>query len=210
MRISVAVLCVFTILFTGTGCFKEKSVEVNGNPAGGGTGGGGTGGGGTGGGGSAGTNQFEVKLDGQKIIYNVIGATLARSVQFDQKRLDIAGESTDGKSRLIITIGDAPAAGNTVKLKDYIIDLFNEDDPNTPEDESAGNDDGFITWSDKVGSNWVTDVYAERGKMTVTACDANTKKVTGTFSMRDSSYGTGKIRNFTDGKFTDITYIVVN
>jgi hypothetical protein len=124
--------------------------------------------------------------------------------------VDIQGISTDGTKRLIITIGDRPAAGNAVTLKEYVIDLFNLDDPNTPEDESAGNDDGFITWSEKTGSSWITDVYAQKGVMKVTVCDAAAKKITGTFSLRDSSYGTGEIRNFTEGKFNSISYVVLN
>ena len=62
-----------------------------------------------------------------------------------------------------------------------------------------------------IGANsWVTDVYAENGLMKITACDANTKKVSGTFNVKDSSLTGGPVVHFTEGKFNNITYIVVN
>src|SRR5438045_8691131 len=108
------------------------------------------------------TSSFEAKINGKLISFKVNAATLVRSTADNQKRLDITGTSTDGSKRLTITIGDSPASGNAVNQKDYIINLFNPDDPNTPQDESLGNDDGFITYSTSLGNNsWITDVDEE-------------------------------------------------
>jgi len=185
-----------------TSCQKEVNGDTGIDNTGTGTGtGGGTGAPGT----------FEVKINGQLTTFNVLAATLLRSNPDNVKRLDIAGVSKDQSKQLIITIGDTPASGNDVHLKNYVIDLFNEDDPNTPQDESLGNDDGFITYSTSLGNNsWLTDVFAENGNMQVTACDAAAKKVSGTFAVKDSSLNDGSVINFTEGKFTNISYQVLN
>ena len=156
------------------------------------------------------SGSFEAKINGQLTTFNVKSATLLRSTQLNQKRLDITGESVDGTKQLILTFGEMTAAGNGMAVKNYLVRLFNEDDPNTPDDESVDSDDGFTTYSVKVGSSWVTDVFAENGTMTVSSCDASAKKITGTFSVKDSSLTSGDVFNFTEGKFTNISYMVLN
>ena len=154
---------------------------------------------------------FEAKINGQLTTFNVLSATLLRSTQTNEKRMDITGQSTDGTKRLILTFGDTPASGNGIAVKDYIVRLFNEDDPNTPQDESDDSMDGFTTYSTSLGNNsWVTDVYAENGVMKVTSCDASAKKVSGTFIVKDSSLTGGPVLHFTEGKFTNISYMVLN
>ncbi|HEX2532179.1 MAG TPA: hypothetical protein VHK69_00510 [Chitinophagaceae bacterium] len=196
-RVFLAALCA-TLLFSS--CQKEVSTE---NPSGGQGPGPGPNPGPTGG-------QFEAKINGTTTRFALRSATLLRSVPDDLKRMDITGESEDGTLMLILTIGDAPAAGNGVSVRDYIIDLFNEDDPDTPEDESAGNDDGFITIMQKQGNNTVTDVYAETGITKVTACDPAARKVTGTFSATLKSQTGGTDYTLTEGRFTNIPYVVLN
>jgi hypothetical protein len=156
------------------------------------------------------SGSFEAKVDGQLTTFKVIGATLLRSTSTNEKRVDITGESLDGTKQLTLTFGEMNATGNSIPVKDYVVRLFNDDDPNTPQDESQDSDDGFITYATKIGSSWVTDVYAENGVMKVTACDATTKKISGTFNVKDSSLTSGPVINFTEGKFTNVGYMVVN
>jgi hypothetical protein len=156
------------------------------------------------------SGSFEAKVNGQLTTFKVTSATLLRSTQLNQKRLDITGESTDGTKRLILTFGEMTATGNGMAVKSYLVRLFNDDDPNTPDDESIDSDDGFTTWSEKIGNSWVTDVFAENGTMTVSSCDASAKKISGTFNVKDSSLTSGDVLNLTEGKFTNIGYMVVN
>ena len=128
----------------------------------------------------------------------------------DEKRIDIAGVTADSTKQLILTIGATPAAGNGVAIKDYIIRLFNEDDPATTVDESEDSWDGFTTYSTRIGNSWITDVYAENGIIKVTANDATAKTITGTFNVKDSSLTGGPVINMTEGKFNNIKYLVLN
>ena len=181
-----------TLLITA-GCQKEVSTET-----------------GTSAGNTPATGSFEAKIDGKLVQFKLLGATLLRSTADNLKRMDMAGVSTDGSKQIIITIGDSPATGNGVAVRDYVIDLFNEDDPDTPEDESLGNDDGFITLSERIGNGWITDVYSQKGLMKVTACDANAKKVSGTFSVTHKAISSNTTIVITEGKFTNISYTVLN
>ena len=157
------------------------------------------------------SQSFEVKLNGTLTSFKVIQATLLRSIADNAKRLDIAGVSSDSSKRLVLTIGSTPATGNGVLIKDYLIRLFNEDDPNTPEDEGEDTEEGFLTYSTRLGTNsWVTDVYAENGIIKITANDASARTITGTFNIKDSSLTDGTVINFTEGKFNNIKYLVVN
>ena len=156
------------------------------------------------------SGSFEAKIDGQLTTFKVTSATLIRSTQTNEKRVDISGESLDGTKQLILTFGEMSAVGNGIPVKDYVVRLFNDVDPNTPQDESQDSDDGFITYVTKIGNSWVTDVYAENGIMKVTSCDASTKKISGTFNVKDSSLTSGPVINFTEGKFTNVSYMVLN
>ncbi|MDF2193008.1 hypothetical protein [Paraflavitalea sp. CAU 1676] len=205
-KLLLPLLCL-AIAFTS--CKKEKSIDSSdpGAP---------TSGGGNGGGNDGGNNGpdggLEVKLNGQTITFTVESATLLRSTQTNQKRLDINGLSKDGTKKIILTFGEETAVGNGMSVKTYKVKLFNEDDPNTPEDESDDSMDGFMTYGTKLGTNsWLFDVYSENGTFTITACNESAKKVSGTFKTTLSQMDdpTKKLE-FTEGKFTNVAYMVLN
>ena len=159
---------------------------------------------------TTGSGTFEVKINGTLTKFTVQSATLLRSNADNMKRMDITGITPDGSQRLVVTIGDTPAAGNAISVKNYAISLFEDDNPATPEDESEGNENGFITYSQLISGNWYTGADSEHGNITVTSCDANTHLVSGTFSIASDSGTDEPDRNFTEGKFSNITYLVVN
>jgi hypothetical protein len=154
---------------------------------------------------------FEAKVNGKLTTFNVFAATLLRISASNTKRFEIAGISDDGSQRLVLTVADSPAAGNNITVKEYQLRLFNQDDPTTPVDESVNSNDGFITYSTLSGNNnWTTDLYAENGVIKITACNANARKITGTFTVKDSSLTGGPVVHFTEGKFTALSYEVLN
>ena len=48
------------------------------------------------------SGSFEAKIDGQLTTFKVTSATLIRSTQTNEKRVDISGESLDGTKQLIL------------------------------------------------------------------------------------------------------------
>jgi len=200
------ILPLLCLTLLAVSCTKEKSID-SGDPSSPTNGGGG-------GGNNPGTSggSFEVKLNGQLINFTVESATLIRSTSTSEKRLDINGTSKDGKKKLILTFHEMSADGNGIPVKTYSIKMFNDDDPNTPEDESDDSMDGFITYGTSLGSNsWMYEIYSQNGIFTVTSCDANAKKVSGTFkvtlvNLNDPS----NKEEFTEGKFNNVAYMVLN
>lgn len=181
---------VFCLLFIVTSCSKNKDSDDN----------------------STAEGTFEVKLNGQAISFTVEAATLIRSASTHEKRLDITGLSKDGTKKLTLTFGENTHEGNGIAVKTYTIRMFNEDNPNTTADESDDSMDGFITYGTKFGNNnWLYEIYAENGTFTVTSCNASTKKISGTFkiSLVNLNDDTDK-EEFTEGKFNNITYMVLN
>jgi hypothetical protein len=154
---------------------------------------------------------FEAKVDGQLTKFNVGQATLVRDNGSNMKRLDIVGTSTDGSKRIIVTLAETPASGNSVHTGNYKFHLFNDDDPNTAQDESEDSEDGFVTISTSMGNNnWVTDVYAQTGQFTVTNCDANSRKISGTFNVQVRSLTGGANYTITEGRINNVNYQVMN
>jgi len=160
----------------------------------------------------AGSGSFEATIDGQKSTFTIASATLLRSAVYKQKRLDIAGISTDNKKRLIITLGEETDQGNGVTVKKYVLNAFPPDDPATPAFDESSTTQGFTTYSTGPGNNnWITEVYDEDGMFTVTSCDVNTKVITGTFSTTLTDLNnTSSVIKITAGKINAVQYTVVN
>lgn len=59
---------------------------------------------------------FEATIDGKAYVFKIISATLLRSAADSEKRLDIAGISTDSSKRLIVTLGEETSVGNGVTV----------------------------------------------------------------------------------------------
>lgn len=161
-----------------------------------------------------GFGTFTVKLNDTLKTFNILQATLIRSVATSEKRFDIAGVSTDGLYRLIITIGDSSAVGNNVGTGNQPVRLFLEDDLATPEDESEDSY-AFYTLSTSLGNNnWLTDVYRENGMINISANApaATTGTITATFSGTLNDFTDPALTRFalTEGVFTNITYMVLN
>jgi|GEM_PF-1221627 len=156
--------------------------------------------------------SFVATVDGQQLTYNVVQATLLRSVTDHEKRMDIVGVSADNKKRIIVTLGEETALGNSVTVKSYVLNAFPPDDPATPTIDESLTTQGFTTYSTGDGNNnWVTNIYDENGSFTVTSCDANTKLISGSFAttltdMNDNTH----IVKITAGKLTNIKYTVLN
>ncbi len=159
----------------------------------------------------ASSSTFTASVNGKATTFNIFQATLLRNTSSNQKRMDIAGTSTDNKQRLIFTLGMETAAGNGMKVKSYVLNAFPEDDPNTPEDESLTTQ-GFTTLSTPLGNNnWLTDVYSESGLFNLTSCDSAHYTVSGTFQTTLRDYDTDTVvYSITNGKMTNVKYMVVN
>jgi hypothetical protein len=154
-------------------------------------------------------NKFQLKLNGTLTTFNLISATLARNSMTNQKRLDISGTSEDGKTVFTLTVGEETATGNGVAMGSHEVSLFNEDDPNTPEDESEGTD-AFVSLSFYSGSNLITGLYSENGDITITGIDENAHKVSGTFQQALKNLNGGTDYTITEGSFNNLEYMVVN
>ena len=76
---------------------------------------------------------FSAKIDGKRVDFTVFSATLMRSTVTNEKRLDIAGISTDNTKKITITIGEKNSTGSAISTKKYILNPFPIDDPLTPE-----------------------------------------------------------------------------
>jgi hypothetical protein len=154
-------------------------------------------------------NTFQLKINGTATTFKLMSATLISSTADNQKRLDISGTSEDGKTVFVLTIGEETAEGNGVTVGKHEVREFNDDDPNTPEDETIDSD-AFVTLSFYSGSNLVTDVYAENGDITITADDESAHTVSGTFQQTLKSLNGGTDYTISDGSFNNIPYIVAN
>jgi hypothetical protein len=158
---------------------------------------------------ASGDNTFQLKINGTATTFKVMSATLIRSTADNQKRLDISGTSEDGKTVFILTIGEETATGNGITTGKHDVRLFNDDDPNTSEDESIDSD-AFVTLSFYSGANLITDVYAENGDITVTGNDENAHTISATFQQTLKSLGGGTDYTISEGSFNSIKYLVAN
>ena len=158
---------------------------------------------------ASGSSTFKLTLNGTVTNFKVTSATLIRSTADNQKRLDITGTSDDGKTVLTLTIGEETSTGNGVTTGKHEVRLFNDDDPNTPEDESVDSD-AFVTLAFYSGSSLVTDVYAENGDITITGNDVSALTVSGTFQQTLKSNFGGSNYTISDGSFSNIKYLVAN
>jgi hypothetical protein len=87
--------------------------------------------------------------------------------------------------------------------------LFNDDDPDTPEDESIDSD-AYVTLSFYSGSTLITDTYAENGDITITGDDEGAHTVSGNFQQTLASLTGGTDYTISEGSFNNIQYTVVN
>ncbi len=158
------------------------------------------------------SSTFTANVNGKATTFNVNSATLLRSQDDNEKRLDITGTSTDKTKRLIITLGMETYKGTGMTVKSYVLNPFPEDDPNTPDVDESLTTQGFTTYSTSLGGNsWLTDTYNEQGLFTVTACDSAHTTISGTFqtTLKDFSEDT-VVLSVTDGKVANLKYSVLN
>lgn len=155
-------------------------------------------------------STFEATIDGKKMVFKVVFATLLRSTSLNEKRFDILGRASDS-TELGLTIGEQTSQGNGVTTKTYVLNPFPEDDPDTSVDESIQYIDGFTTYTQYINNIWLTDLYDEKGAFHVTSCDANNHTISGTFesTLTGKSTGTATVV-ITAGKIDNIKYQVAN
>jgi hypothetical protein len=184
MKKSTSALLIATLFFTA--CKKDSSTKTS--------------------------STFTASVNGQATTFNISQATLIRSTGDNEKRLDIAGTSTDGSKMFIITLGLETATGNGMTVKSYVLNAFPEDDPSTPDVDESLTTQGFTTYSTKLsGGGWLTDVYNEQGSFNLSSCDSTNHIISGTFqtTMRDMSTGDISV-DVKDGKVSNVKYTVLN
>ncbi|HYK46318.1 MAG TPA: hypothetical protein VEV83_14165 [Parafilimonas sp.] len=152
---------------------------------------------------------FQLKLNGTLTTFNINSATLIRSTATDEKRLDIVGTSEDGQTVFVLTVGEETASGDGVSVGQHDVRLFNDDNPDTPEDESIDTD-AYVTLSFYSGSTLITDTYAENGDITITGNDEGAHTVSGNFQQTLASLTGGTDYTISEGSFNNIQYTVVN
>ena len=158
----------------------------------------------------SGSGTFEAKQDGKLVTFKIESAMLALSPGTSEKRLDISALSSDGTKRVALTFYEETGTGNGVTAKTYDVWYFNNDNPNTPQDESEDDMDGLFTYGTKMGANWLYDVYGTQATLVVTKCDEGAKKVSGTFKAKLINLNDDTVSaEFTEGKFSNVSYIVV-
>ncbi|HVU57889.1 MAG TPA: hypothetical protein VHD83_22665 [Puia sp.] len=155
---------------------------------------------------------FTATVNGKETTFNIFQATLIRSTDTHEKRMDIGGISTDNTKRVIITLGIETDQGNGMTVKPYVLNPFPEDDPGTPDVDESMTTQGFSTYSTSLGNNsWLTDVYNEDGLFTISACDSAHTTVSGTFQTTLKDFNTDTtVLSLTNGKMTNVKYMVLN
>lgn len=159
------------------------------------------------------SSTFTATVNGKATTFNIIQATLLRSTATNEKRMDIAGTSTDNTKRLIITLGLETSLGNGMTVKSYVLNPFPVDDPSTPNiDESLLPPQGFSTYSTTLGNgSWLTDVYNELGSFNLSACDSAHTTISGTFQTTLKDYNTDTVVvAISNGKLSNVKYTVMN
>ncbi len=120
--------------------------------------------------------------------------TLLRIASMNAKRLDLQG-SADNK-RIILTLEENVFDGDYVSLGTY--------------DFEGPNYNALFTYSTLFpGGGSITEHIPVEGNFTITKCDINEKKVSGTFNFRSFKIGTTDTLDVTDGVFTDFPYTVL-
>jgi len=155
---------------------------------------------------------FTATVNGKATTFNIFQATLLRSTQDNEKRMDIGGISTDKTKRVIITLGIETSQGSGMTVKPYVLNPFPQDDPSTPDVDESLTTQGFTTYSTSLGNNsWFTDVYNEDGLFAVSACDSAHTTISGTFQTTLKDFNTDTtVVSITSGKLTNVKYTVMN
>jgi len=157
------------------------------------------------------TDTFSAKFNGTSYTFNIEAAVLLRSPNISEKRLIIAGTSTDGRIKLTIALWEPTAAGSGVSLKSYTIRLSDKDDPATPEDESQDSMDGNLTVGKKLGSSWWSyHEYAENGTINISYCNEANTTISGTFQAELTDLIDSSEISITAGTFSNIKYTVID
>lgn len=163
--------------------------------------------------GGSGSSTFTANINGTAETFTLQATgTLIRSTADNQKRLDFNGISQDNKYRIILTIGEETSTGNAVTTGDHLVQLFNDDDPNTPQDESIDSD-AFITLSTSIGGgSWFTDADSEKGNIHISSDNVSgtSGTISGSFTGTLTSLGGGTNYTITGGTFNNIKYSVLN
>jgi hypothetical protein len=156
-------------------------------------------------------DTFSAKFNGTSYTFNIDAALLFRYPTTSEKRLIIAGTSTDGITKLTITVWEGTAAGAGISLKSYIIRLSDEDDPATPEDESQDSMDGNLTLGKKIGSSWWSyHEYAENGTINISSCNEANTTISGTFQAELTDLINHSEISITAGTFSNIKYTIID
>jgi hypothetical protein len=158
-------------------------------------------------------NTFTATVNGQATVFNVKAATLIRSQNDNEKRMDITGESLDSSKMLIITLGLESYLGSGMTVKSYVLNPFPVDDPNTPDVDESATTQGYTTYMTSLGNgNWFTDVYDENGTFVLSSCDSAHTLISGSFqtTLTDSNSLPATIVTITAGKISNLKYSVLN
>ena len=139
------------------------------------------------------SGTFEATVNGEHAAATSFNNTLlkASSGGYEGKRMDIRATDAEGR-QLIITFNDLSTGldGNGVSTDGYIaIDQVTSPTQNTFM---------FTIIEDGISYSFID------GTFDITSCDANAKKVSGTFSFSDEGFAV------TSGSFTNMCYTVLN
>jgi hypothetical protein len=139
------------------------------------------------------TGTFTAKVDGQAYTASATQNTLL--IANGESRMDV--RATNATNGLIVTVGELDT-DDVVATKTY--KFIGEND-----------DDALLTWyTITPGGGTVTEHILADARVTITSCNATTKKVSGTFSGKlfKASNDTDTLF-ITDGVFTDVTYSII-
>lgn len=154
---------------------------------------------------------FSARIDGKRVDFTVISATLRRYTITNEKRLDMTGISIDNTKKITITIGEKNSVGGALTTKKYILNPFPTDDPLTPNIDESMYIQGYTIYGTVSGVYWLFDIYNESGIFTVVSCDASTTLLSGFFetTLIDQA-NNSRIIKITDGVAKNIKYKIIN
>jgi hypothetical protein len=135
---------------------------------------------------------FQMTVNGEQLSGNSFNSTLLKSNSggVDGKRMDIRATDAEGR-QVIITFNDLTTgtSGNGVSTDEYI----------PFEEVVTGSENTFLFTIIEDGASY----FFISGELDITSCDANAKKVSGTFSFSDGDF------EVTNGTFTNMCYSIL-
>jgi len=152
-------------------------------------------------------NTFSAKINETSYSFIIESGILLRFPNND-KRLEITGISTDGTTKLIISLGEFASVGNGISIKDYTLRMLSPDNPVTPADESV--DSGhYLYFGKKVGNDWDYSMYSVNGIVNISACNEGATTISGTFQVvLDELPNDSPLISITNGNFNNLKYTV--